>query len=83
MASRDVRVYRSHKPLKTALVVFFSLLLVLIILAAAIFWGFQKYIVYTSDGVKLDIPWLREPTEQAEDTEDPGAPSEELPEAAA
>ncbi len=61
MARDEVRIYRSHKPLKTALAVVFSVLAALIILAAGIFFGFKKYIVYTSDGVKLDVPWLEEP----------------------
>ena len=69
MAQHDVRIYRSRKPLKTALVVFFSLLLALIVLAVAVFVGFQKYIVYTSDGVKLEVPWLQE----AEDAAPEGA----------
>lgn len=62
---RPVRIYRSRKPLKTALTVFFSLLAVLLILAVSVFFGFKRYIVYTSDGVKLEVPWLQEP-------EDPG-----------
>ncbi len=82
MAQRDVRIYRSRKPLKTALVVFFSLLLALIVLAVAVFLGFQKYIVYTSDGVKLDVPWLREPTEQTEGTQTDETPTEDFTEAA-
>ena len=66
MASREVRIYRSKRPLKTALTVFFVLALALIVLAIGVFFGFRRYIVYTSDGVKLDVPWLREPTEQVE-----------------
>lgn len=62
---RPVRIYRSRKPLKTALIVFFSLLAVFIILAVSVFFGFRKYIVYTSDGVKLEVPWLQEPEEQS------------------
>ena len=57
MAPREVKIYRSRRPLKTALTVLF-------VLAVSVFFGFRRYIVYTSDGVKLDVPWLREPTEQ-------------------
>lgn len=62
---RPVKIYRSRKPLKTALAVFSVLLLVLAVLAVAIFFGFKKYIVYTSDGVKLEVPWLQEPEGQS------------------
>ncbi len=64
MAPREVKIYRSRRPLKTALTVLFVLALALLILAVSVFFGFRRYIVYTSDGVKLDVPWLREPTEQ-------------------
>ncbi len=66
MARDEVRIYRSHKPLKTALAVIFIVLAVLITLAAGIFFGFRKYIVYTSDGVKLEVPWLEEPAEDSD-----------------
>ena len=69
MARDEARVYRSRKPLKTALAVIFSVLVVLIVIAAGIFFGFKRYIVYTSDGVKLEVPWLQE----AEDTAQEGA----------
>ncbi len=60
---RPVRIYRSRKPVKTALTVLFALLAVLIVLAVAIFFGFKRYIVYTSEGVKLEVPWLTEPAQ--------------------
>ena len=63
---RPVRIYRSRRPLKTALIVFFSLLAALILIALAVFFGFRRYIVYTSDGVKLEVPWLQEPGEQGD-----------------
>ena len=66
MSKPEVRIYRSRRPLKTALTVFFVLLAVLVVLVIAIFFGFQKYIVYTSDGVKLEVPWLQDPEETAQ-----------------
>ncbi len=60
---RPVRIYRSRKPVKTAFTVLFALLAVLIVLAVAIFFGFKRYIVYTSEGVKLEVPWLSEPAQ--------------------
>jgi hypothetical protein len=35
-------------------------ILTLILLTVAVFFGFKKYIVYTTDGLRLDIPWLEE-----------------------
>ncbi len=64
MARDEVRIYRSRKPLKTALAVIFSVLAALVVIAAGIFFGFKKYIVYTSEGVKLEVPWLEEPEAQ-------------------
>ena len=29
-------------------------------LALAIFFGFRRYIVYTPEGIRLEIPWLTE-----------------------
>ncbi len=66
MAREEVRIYRSHRPLKTALAVIFSVLAVLIVLAAGIFFGFRRYIVYTPDGVELEVPWLEEPQGRTE-----------------
>ena len=69
MAINENRIYRSRRPLKTALTVFFALLAALIILAVGIFFGFRRYIVYTSDGVRLDVPWLQEIEEPETPTE--------------
>ena len=66
MASNENRTYRSRRPVRTALIVFFVLLAVLIVIAFGIFFGFKRYIVYTDDGVRLDIPWLQETDSSAE-----------------
>ena len=63
---RPVRIYRSRRPLKVILTALLTVLVVLAILAVSIFFGFKRYIVYTSDGVKLEVPWLQEPEEQGE-----------------
>lgn len=61
---RPVRIYRSRRPVKAILTALLTLIVVLAILAVSIFFGFKRYIVYTSDGVKLEVPWLREPEER-------------------
>ena len=60
-------VYRNFKPVRTLLIVAAAVLAVLLILAAWVFFGFQKYIVYTPDGLRLEVPWLAEPEEEAKD----------------
>jgi hypothetical protein len=63
MSSKDNKVYRNKHPWKTAIIVFITLLLILIVLTVLIFFSFRKYIVYTSDSVKLEVPWLEEVSE--------------------
>lgn len=54
----DNRYYRKHMRLKTVLSTLAVILLVVIMLLAAVFFWFRRYIVYTEDGLYLDIPWL-------------------------
>ena len=70
MSSRDNRIYHSRRPLKIISGVVLTLLLVAALLMILIFIGFRKYIVYTSDGVRLEVPWLRE--DAAADSPAPG-----------
>lgn len=62
MARRD-RIYSTKRPIKTAITVILSVLIGLIIASFIIFFSFKKYITYTSDGVRLDVPWLQEVSE--------------------
>jgi hypothetical protein len=54
------RTYRSRRPLKIILGLLLSLIIVTVILTASLFFGLRKYIVYTPDGLHLEIPWLLE-----------------------
>ena len=54
------RVYRKRNPFKIALKVLGVFLALLILLLIVLFFGFQKYIVYTPGGIKLDIPYLQQ-----------------------
>lgn len=76
MSSKDNRIYHSRRPLKTFLTVFFSALALLLALAIFVFVSFRKYIVYTSDGVRLDVPWLQDTQDTQEDAggADPAVP---------
>ena len=58
--ARDSRGYHVRSPWKTALVVTLIVLAAALVIATSIFFGFRKYIVYTDDGVRLDVPWLQE-----------------------
>lgn len=58
--ARDGRIYKVRSPWKTALTVAVIVLAAAILISASIFIGFRKYIVYTDDGVRLDVPWLQE-----------------------
>jgi len=56
---KKIKVYKKRRPLKVALTVLGILLAVLILLSIVVFFGFQKYIVYTPEGVRLEIPFLQ------------------------
>ena len=58
MSSRESRIYHSGKPVKTIITIVLSVAFALLLAAVIIFFSFRKYIVYTSDGVRLDVPWL-------------------------
>ena len=64
------KTYRSHHPLRAVLRILGALAILAVVLAICIFVGFRKYIVYTADGLYLDVPWLEDST---------GAPASELP----
>ena len=61
------RTYHSRSWIKTLIKIFFTVLFLLIVAALCIFYGFQKHIVYTQDGVRLDVPWLSEDDVPAEE----------------
>jgi len=60
VSSEDNKIYRNRRPLRTIAVTVLALLLVLIVLAVCVFFGFRRYIVYTDDGVRLEVPWLQD-----------------------
>ena len=60
MARQKERIYKRRRPLRTLLRVLGVALLTFVVLAVTIFFVAQRYIVYTPDGVRLDIPILRD-----------------------
>ena len=59
MRKKNDRVYRSFKSLKLAARILAAALIVAAALAVLLFFWFRQYIVYTQDGLKLDVPWLQ------------------------
>ena len=58
MAKESYEIYQRRKPLKIILKILLSIILAAFLLAVIIFFWFQTYIVYTADGIRLDIPFL-------------------------
>ena len=54
------KLYRSRSPIKIILIVFVAFVLVIAIAVISVFFAFRKYIVYTDNGVELQIPWIEE-----------------------
>ena len=65
--ARYPQTYRSSKLLKRILIAISSLAIAFVVLFVVLFFGLKKYIVYTSDGIRLEIPFLT-------DSEDSGTP---------
>lgn len=64
----DRRIYRRKRPLRTFFTVVIVTLVLALVLSATVFFGFRRYIVYTDNGVRLEVPWLTESTETANNT---------------
>ena len=60
MKSDRPRIYRKRRPWKALAVTLVCLVLAAVLLFVALFFGLRKRIVYTDDGLYLDIPWLAE-----------------------
>ena len=56
--AKDRRIYRTGGRWKTVLLVILIVVALIVTIALSLFFGFKKYIVYTSDGVRLEVPWL-------------------------
>ena len=54
------KIYRRRRPLRALLRVLGILALLAVVLFVVVFFWFQNFIVHTSEGIRLDIPFLRE-----------------------
>ena len=64
MKTSSHRVYRGRSPVRVIAGIVAGIVLAAIILCACVFFGFKKYIVYTPDGLHLEVPWLTETVEE-------------------
>ena len=62
--------YNNRRALRVIIGIFVSLIAAAAILFVSLFFGLWKYVVYTDDGIRLEIPILMD------------APAEEYPEVA-
>ena len=69
MSSGRKRIYRSTTPLRIAMTVLAVLLALAVLLFTILFFSFRKYIVYTADGLHLEVPWLEETLPEDADTD--------------
>lgn len=53
-------VYHGHKPLRIVLKTVGWIVLVALILAVFMFFWFKRYIVYTDEGLRVQVPYLAE-----------------------
>lgn len=52
------QIYHYRSPLKIAIIVVGAVILTVLLLFMAVFFGFRKYAVYTDEGVTVEVPWL-------------------------
>ena len=53
-------VYHGHKPVRFVLKRIGWIVLVAVVLAIFMFFWFRRYIVYTDDGLRVQVPYLAE-----------------------
>ena len=63
MARYVPNTYNNHRVARILLRVFACVLVAAVLLAISLFFGLRRYIVYTPEGLRLDIPWLQEDVE--------------------
>ena len=64
------QIYRKRRPVRAIVIVLLIALLAAAIFYIGVFFGFRKYIVYTTDGLRVEVPWLQD---EPADTDTPSA----------
>ena len=60
MARQREKIYKRRRPLRTLLYTLGISVLTVAVLLVVVFFGAQRYIVHTLDGIRLDIPFLQD-----------------------
>jgi hypothetical protein len=58
MARYVPRTYKNHRAARIIARSLVFLLIAALALAVTMFFGLRRYIAYTPDGLRLEIPWL-------------------------
>lgn len=66
MARYVPNTYKNHRAARAVAKLMTGLVIVVVVIAIALFFGLRRYIVYTPEGLKLDIPWLEDVMETTE-----------------
>jgi len=74
VAKQRQKIYRRRRPLRTLLRILGVTILGVGLLLVASFFRFQRYIVHTAEGVRLDIPFLRAILDELPEPLAPDAP---------
>ena len=68
MARYVPNTYKNRRAARVVVKLLVGLVIAVVVLTIALFFGLRRYIVYTPEGLKLEVPWLEE-TAPATETE--------------
>ncbi|MDR0838461.1 MAG: hypothetical protein LBN99_02330 [Oscillospiraceae bacterium] len=58
MARYVPRTYKNHRAARFFAKFLIGLVIAAVLLAVSLFFGLRRYVVYTPDGLRLEISWL-------------------------
>ena len=64
MARYVPHTYKNRRVTRILLRVVVGVVIATVILAVSLFFGMRRYIVYTPEGLRLEIPWLQEDSQE-------------------
>ena len=72
MARYVSNTYKNHRAARIIAKLLVGLVIAVVVFTVALFFGLRRYIVYTSEGLRLDVPWLEETVPPGEPPGGPG-----------
>ena len=60
------KTYKNRRIWRIIVKIFLALVITCAVLFVSLFFGLKKYIVYTPDGLRLDIPFLADSADTAD-----------------